>query len=200
MSLAAVCTALAIGCDDDNDSVASLPDENGGVSGDGGTSGAGSDKASPGEGGLCDCGSDPRFVHVPLECAEEHGLITTFEDDLKAFQRGTHQLGIPYYVLHGACDDGYRTLEFSEATENGGVTTYDPLGKLVYRSYGPYSSPNPVCTHAPDSSFGDFGIGLGNPAQGCTYCLVDSDREGIGGAPPNDPEYDTQPCSPAELE
>ncbi len=212
-SIAGVCAALAVGCSDDAST--SSPDANGGTGGATDTAGgaAGATDAIGGVAGAteaigetagavgakgCDCGDNPDFVHVPLECAQQHGLITTFEDDLKDFQDGTHQLGTPYYVLHGACDDGYRTLEFSEATENGGIYSYDSEGNLVYRSYGPYSSPDPVCIDPPDTNFGDFGIGAVNPAEGCTYCLVDSHwDESLGGAPA---EYDTTPCTPADLD
>jgi hypothetical protein len=201
--------ALATGCDDESDALAGSPHESGGGASTTGASGgaggdAGTGKSGAGAGGTggdsgpCDCGDDPSFVHVPLECAEQHGLITTFQHDLAMYTDEDWQFGSPYYLLHGTCDEGYRTLEFSEAQENAGISTYDPTGNLVYRAYGQYSGPDPVCTRAPDSNFGNFGIGSVDPAESCTYCLVDSYwDDSLGGAPA---EYDTTPCTPSDLE
>jgi len=140
----------------------------------GGEAGAGG--AEP----FCDCGDDPAFVHVPLDCACRAGLCSTLDFDPKQ-HKDYDNLGWPYVVLYGTCAGGYHTLEYSEACENAGTTTYDPQHKLVYSSYGPYGSAPAVC--GPNAGdFGSFGIGEEDPARDCTYCVAAAQDDAAGGA------------------
>ena len=141
------------------------------------------DGGSGGEQPICDCGDDPRFVHVPLDCACAAGLCTTLAEDLPRYVDG--QFGWPYYALRGTCASGHQMLLYDEACENSGARTYDAQGNLVYSSYGPYGNADAVCGPGLDSAFGDFGIGTENPAKDCTFCLLsygNEDGVGAGGA------------------
>jgi hypothetical protein len=107
---------------------------------------------------------------------------------------------LPYYVLLGTCDDGYRTLRYEEATEQGRQRTYDADGRMVYDRFDGISSSSCVST-----------IGM-DPAKNCAYCLVTANDEHVpgidetsGGAAgasgaPYYPESLTAPCDPALLE
>ena len=131
---------------------------------------AGAAGASP----VCDCGDNPSFVHVPLDCACKAGLCSTLD---LSMQGNYDDLGWPYYVLFGTCASGYHQLRYYEACENGGHATYDAQGQLAYSSHGPYGTAPAVCGPN-DSGFGDFGIGEEDPARDCHYCLVAFAGEG----------------------
>ena len=160
-----------------------------GHAGEGGSAGAPLD---------CDCGDDPNFIHVPLECACAAGLCTTLTEDLQTFGK---YLGWPYMVLRGTCAAGYQVLANREACENGRRQTYDADGKLVYSSYGPYGGAPDVCSPRVDSAFSDFGIGAEDPAKDCQFCVLAHDGDGgAGGVSPGGSCYSDwakyEPCEP----
>lgn len=219
VALLGIVTLTTMGCSDDDDAPAGpkggsagqgAGGEAGANGGTGGTTligGAGGQAGGAGEGGgagalACDCSQDDNSAHVPLECACAAGLCSTLEHDLAAYPES---LGEAYYLLLGSCADGYRTLRYEEAQEQGGTRTYDSTGHMVYESRGPYVSVPTACGF--DFSFGELVIGE-NPAQGCSYCLVSARDNGEGGAggqggtagEPAYPESATAPCTPEQLQ
>lgn len=182
-----VVACVTAACDDSDDRPGGAAGSPAAGAGGGGAAGESAGRSQVGGGGdgrepsACDCGEDPRFVHVPLDCACAAGLCTTLDEDLQ--QEFDRLLGWPYTVLRGTCASDYHVLWHQEACENAGARTYDAQGKLVYSSYGPYGSPPAVCNPHVDSSFGDFGIGAEDPAKDCQFCLLAyGDLAGDGGA------------------
>ncbi len=147
----------------------------------------------------CDCGDDPNDVHVPLDCACEHDLCSTFADDLELYQ--TSNVVRPSYVLLGTCDGGYRTLSYAQAGEQSGTRTYAASGDMVYDSHGGYY-PAPSACGVEGDGLGHITIGDEDPATGCALCLLVGADDGQGGAggTPYYPELQTPPCTPADLE
>jgi hypothetical protein len=156
----------------------------------------------------CDCGADVNAAAIPLACACEAGLCTTFAEDLAMYQRPGH-LADPNYVLLGTCDGGYRTLRYEEATEQSRQHTYDADGHMVYDrfgGYGPLDMPK-ACGFAEQLSLGSVTVG-DDSSKNCSYCLVTAHDEGVGegaggagaSASPYYPESLTAPCDPSLLE
>jgi len=160
----------------------------------------------------CDCGTDVDAAKIPLACACEAGLCTTFADDLAKYQRSDY-LAFPNYVLLGTCDDGYRTLSYEQATEDARRLTYDADGHMVYDrfdGYGGVEMPK-GCGFTTHLSLGSSTVGE-DPSKNCSYCLVTANDEhvpgigeangGAGGASgaPYYPQSRTPPCDPALLE
>jgi len=191
--------ATTAGCSGDDDEAPAVAGRGGTTAGGqvatGATAGKAAAQGGAGAGGeeSCVCGSKLDHGTIPLECACDAGLCTTFEDDLARYQSAP-QLGLPYYVLLGTCDDGYRTLRHEEATEQGRQRTYDAEGRMVYDRFDGISPSSCVTTIGTD------------PAKNCAYCLVTAnDDETSGGAAgasgaPFYPESLTAPCDAALLE
>lgn len=156
----------------------------------------------------CDCGTDVNAATIPLACACDAGLCSTFADDLATYQRPGF-LAEPNYVLLGTCDDGYRTLRYEEASEQVRRRTYAADGRMVYDDfggYGPIAMPK-SCGFTEHLSLGSSTVGE-DPSKNCSYCLVTASDEpvGAGGAgggasgSPYYPESLTAPCDAALLE
>jgi hypothetical protein len=222
-----VVTALAAGlatmggCGDDDQAPAAGGAGAGGEGGSGAKAGKAVDHGGAGAGGAgaggagaggeapCDCGPDVNDARIPLACACDAGLCTTFDEDLARYQTDP-QLGEPYYVLLGTCDDGYRTLSYEEATEQSRRRTYAADGRMVYDQFGGYGTQIPkACGFSEDFGLGSSTIGE-DPSKNCEYCLVTATDEGVGGGgagggagasgSPYYPESLTAPCEPALLE
>jgi hypothetical protein len=183
--LAIAAASVSSGCSDDRERLA---EGSGAVAGadsaqsEAGGGGATSDDLGGHGGGgntiTCDCG-DERIPRIPLECACDAGLCSTFEEDLVRYQ-DPGLFGSPYYVLLGTCKDGYRSLSFEEATEQSGRRVFDGEGRMVYDTRVSIGASLPaICGADKPSPSPSVDIGE-DPAPECTYCLLAGDDEGAG--------------------
>jgi len=102
--------------------------------------------------------------------------------------------GVPYEIRFGSCASGHSKLEWEEALENSGRSTYDSDDMLVYRHNGGYisgfdvrgySGPRVGCD---DPGLGSYQIGPSDPASDCTYCSITRfDPDGYLSDPPLPP-------------
>jgi hypothetical protein len=139
-----------------------------------------SDGGAGGEAGSetgCSCTDEmDSSFRLTLGCACSVGLCTSLVADLATLD--AYPLGEPYEILFGSCASGYNTLDWEEALENGGRSTYGPDDQLVFRRTGGYAygfdivgnrQPELECDGAGTTS---YQVGSSDPASDCTYCLV----------------------------